>query len=321
MNKLKAALGFWLAAAPIGCQANPAPYYSTAVDSAFSISGREIPPALVNLYVARHVGFTSGSGEVRCAYVPLGQAGDSLFIDTLCLEIVWDGDSLSVGSGRGGPLAVVVQADGDSVGIRSHATPGDGGAYAESVRRIFPAEIAERVLSAGGSRPNVLENHLRRQAAMVFTAVPQDRSVSNLLDDRVPSALAGDSGWAYEQHATIDLDDDGTVETVTLISDVRLDARGRPLWEDGHRWQVYIQSAGRAPIHVYARFLPMGKLTAEVVRSSDLDSPPSVMLMEQALGSLALYEIRYDAGTGPGLVTRVERVIEPAGSFAGSPRP
>ncbi len=39
-------------------------------------------------------------------------------------------------------------------------------------------------------------------------------------------------------HACVDLDGDATLEEIEIRADVELDARGRPLWKDGHRWVV-----------------------------------------------------------------------------------
>ena len=137
---------------------------AAAVDSTFHVAGRPVPPALVNAYLAEHLGFTSRGGEMRCAYLPLGQAEARLFVSTLCLELVRDADSLAAGSGRGGPVALRVTAEGDSVRITGHEAPDDGGGHAASIRRIFPAAVAGRILD----RPDgsgVLERHLRAEAS------------------------------------------------------------------------------------------------------------------------------------------------------------
>ena len=145
-----------------------APPSSWAVDSAFTVAGRTVPPPLLNRYVAEHEGFTSRGGEMRCAYVPLGQEGDRLFINTLCLELVRDGDTLAPGSGRGGPVALRVVAAGDSVRVVSYEVPADGGGHAASVRRIFPATVVERIFAPAAvhnARTDTLETHLRAAAA------------------------------------------------------------------------------------------------------------------------------------------------------------
>jgi hypothetical protein len=145
-----------------------APAPSPAVDSAFTVAGRRVPPPLLNRYVAEHEGFTSRGGEMRCAYVPLGQEGDRLFINTLCLELVRDGDTLASGSGRGGPVALRVAPAGDSVRVVEHEVPADGGEHAASVRRIFPAAVVDRIFAptaVHNARADTLETHLRAAAA------------------------------------------------------------------------------------------------------------------------------------------------------------
>ena len=145
-----------------------APTASTAVDSAFTVGGRPVPPALLNGYVARHEGFTSRGGAMRCAYTPLGQEDDRLFVYTLCLELVREGDSLAAGSGRGGPVALRVVREGDSVRVASHEVPADGGGQAASIRRIFPGPVAQQIFAPAAfhiARVDTLQAHLRAEAA------------------------------------------------------------------------------------------------------------------------------------------------------------
>src|SRR5215208_4466311 len=61
----------------------------------------------------------------------------------------------------------------------------------------------------------------------------QPDSIESMLDSRVETAKAGDSGWAYVQRVSADFDGDGADETAVLLCDVTLDAHGAPLWEDG----------------------------------------------------------------------------------------
>ena len=142
---------------------------AASIDSTFAVGGRLVRPALLNEYVARRLGFTSRGGEMRCAYTPLGTSGDRVFVNMLCLELVRDGDTLAVGSGRGGPVAVRIGSDGDSVRVLSHEAPADGGGHAASIRRIFPPDIAARIFAPAAAH-NVLagrlEYYLRGEAAL-----------------------------------------------------------------------------------------------------------------------------------------------------------
>jgi hypothetical protein len=111
-----------------------------------------VPPELLNRHLAEREGFTSRGGAARCAYVPLGDDGDRLFVHSLCLELVPEAESLAVGSGRAGPVAFRVAADGGAVRVLSHDVPADGGGHAASVRRIFPPAVVARIAAMRADR-------------------------------------------------------------------------------------------------------------------------------------------------------------------------
>lgn len=172
---------------------------------------------------------------------------------------------------------------------------------------------------AGCSQPTPEDAAIARTAAQDRARTVPD-TVPDLIQARVPPAVAGDSGWAYQQQVVADVDGDGSDESVVLISDVLLDARGRPLWEDGHRWQVYVREPDGRVTRLYARFLPNGTLTA------DLAAPPSgtqlgILLVERTPQHIAVFELRY---RGPGAVDvyrRVDTDLDVSRRFTGSPRP
>jgi len=118
-----------------------------AIDSAFAVDGHPIPPAALNRYIAERLGFTSRGGATQCAYLPLGQDSTLVYVNSLCLELVSEDDSIVTGSGGGGPVALRVGIEGDSVRVRSHQVPVDGGGYLPSVQRIFPARIVDRIVA------------------------------------------------------------------------------------------------------------------------------------------------------------------------------
>jgi len=144
-------------------------------------------------------------------------------------------------------------------------------------------------------------------------------SVDQLIESRVPRGVGGQPGWMYQQRASADLDVDGTAESIVLISDVGVDDRGQPMWEHGHRWQVYVEEADGARTYLYARFLPNGKLTAELTQPESAKAP-TVTLLEQSPTNIALYEIAYNGAGKAEIATQLVRNIRP-GTFSGSPRP
>ena len=139
-------------------------------------------------------------------------------------------------------------------------------------------------------------------------------SAVNLIDPKVPRAIAGEAQWKYVQRAKADFDGDGKDETAVLIVDVGLDSRGVPLWEDGHRWQLYFEESDSIRTYVYARFLPNGKLEASVT-VPDEEKMPTIVLRELTPHTLGIYEVRY---TGPGQsasVRHIHRDLDPGKGF------
>jgi hypothetical protein len=143
---------------------------------------------------------------------------------------------------------------------------------------------------------------------------------TTLLSAKIPKAKAGDEGWKYQQRASADLDGDGVAEAAVLISDVTLDARGQPMWDDGHRWQVYVEEPSGERTYVYARFLPNGKLTAQLTHA-DMVSRPTLVLLEQMPYAIGVYEITYDGPDRIRVEKRLDREIRSNEWFLGSPRP
>jgi hypothetical protein len=179
--------------------------------------------------------------------------------------------------------------------------------------------FAMAALAAGCSQPTPEDAAIARTAAEDRAEAMPD-TVPDLIEARVPAAVAGDSGWRYQQQVVADIDGDDDEETVVLISDVTLDAAGRPLWEDGHRWQVYVRETDGRVTRLYARFLPHGSLIA------DLTTPPAgstlgIVLVERTPGHIGVYEFRYRGPDDVAVYRRLDRELEATRRFTGAPRP
>lgn len=103
------------------------------------------------------------------------------------------------------------------------------------------------------------------------------------------------SRWAYRRSAEADLDGDGSVETVTLVSDVTLQQpSGRPLWEDGHRWGVFVED-GETKTILYGAFVPNGFVECAIgIEESDGTRP--VLVLERSPVQLRVMDIAYRDG-------------------------
>ena len=147
------------------------------------------------------------------------------------------------------------------------------------------------------------------RAGLPERAAEQPDTIADLVQARVPQAAAGDSGWAYSKRASVDLDGDGKPESVVLIADVTLDKRGQPLFEDGHRWQVYVEDAQQRRTRVYARFIPNGSLTVSVAQPVG-GVRPTIILLEQQPDHVGVYEFRYVSPGKFDVWRRLERQLD-----------
>ena len=148
----------------------------------------------------------------------------------------------------------------------------------------------------------------------------EPESIDAMLDARVPAAKAGEPGWMYAQRVSADFDGDGEDETAVLMSDVTLDNGGAPLWEDGHRWQVYVEERTGEVTRLYAKFVPRGKVTADIgVPSAGKEL--YIVVVEHSPDRIGVYEFEYRGPLKADVRKRLERDLDPARQFTGAMRP
>jgi hypothetical protein len=100
--------------------------------------------------------------------------------------------------------------------------------------------------------------------------------------------------WPHRRTVEHDLTGDGMPERVVLASDVSLGDDGSPLWEDGHRWAVFIDD-GQMPTVIYSAFVPNGHVEAAVATGEG--ERRGVMVIERTPARLRTVVVSYD---GPG---------------------
>ena len=113
-------------------------------------------------------------------------------------------------------------------------------------------------------------------------------------------------GWPLQRSLRADLDGDGVDERLVVASDVAVDDTGAPMWEDGHRWAVYVvdgpeaggetTGADSSRTLLYGRFLPMGQAEVAVTEPS-VGEPPRVFVLSRSTARVTGEDIAYD---GPG---------------------
>jgi hypothetical protein len=138
-----------------------------------------------------------------------------------------------------------------------------------------------------------------------------------LIDSTIPPAIAGEDGWNYSMVANVDLYGDSLPERVVLTARVEL-MLGRPVWDDGQPWQVYVESHDTVRTRLYAQRLQLGTLDMRLTVPGDTVSRPTILLIEHLPDRLRILEARF-TGSAPNVTVRLERRLDPTGGTA-SPR-
>lgn len=104
------------------------------------------------------------------------------------------------------------------------------------------------------------------------------------------------AGWAYRRELSADLDGDGRPERLVLAAEVEVRPDGVPLWEDGHRWALFAESAAGERTLLYGAFVPNGFAEAAVL-SADAQGRRHVLVQERTPQQVRALAVEY---RGPG---------------------
>jgi hypothetical protein len=168
------------------------------------------------------------------------------------------------------------------------------------------------VLSGCGREagPSVAEEAEPRPKVERTTIAPAES-----IDPTIPPAIAGEQGWNYHQSTSLDLTGDGMPERVVLTARVEL-YRGRPAWDDGQPWQVYVEGRDDRRVYLYSQRLQLGTLAMRVSREAS-GHPPTIILIEHLPDRLRVLEASYTGSTPAfSLALRFERDLDPRGDPA-----
>lgn len=107
---------------------------------------------------------------------------------------------------------------------------------------------------------------------------------------RVRSAAEA-ATWRHARSLEADLDGDGAAERVVLAADVTTRADGTPLWEDGHRWALFVEAGARRTL-LYAAFVPNGNAEAAVLAAGS-DGRRHVLVAERTPQETKSLQVEY----------------------------
>lgn len=150
------------------------------------------------------------------------------------------------------------------------------------------------------------------------TVVEQPDAVAfdaaTIVDTAIAPAIAGEDGWNYAVTSEADLTGDGVAERAVLTARVEM-YRGRPAWDDGQSWQVYVEFADGARRHLYAQRLQLGTITSRVALP-DSGGAATLVLLEQLPHRLRVFEVSFDEAREPNIALLVDRMLDPTGQAA-----
>ena len=127
------------------------------------------------------------------------------------------------------------------------------------------------------------------------------------------------AAWSYRRMAVADLDGDAVPERLVVASDVFVTGDGEPLWDDVHRWAVYVEEDDGARTLVYSAFAPPGGVSVAVAAPAE-SGQRRIVVVEQGPRRGRLLTAAYGGVGRAGLVEVVgedlefwvERVVEEA---------
>lgn len=125
------------------------------------------------------------------------------------------------------------------------------------------------------------------------------------------------AAWDYRRTAVADLDGDAVPERLVVASDVFVTDDGEPLWDEIHRWAVYVEEDDAARTLVYSAFAPPGGVSVAVAAPAETglrrivvveQGPRRGRLLMAAYAGVGRVELV--AAVGEELEIWVERVVE-----------
>ena len=100
--------------------------------------------------------------------------------------------------------------------------------------------------------------------------------------------------WRHRRIIDADLTGDGSGERIVLTADVTMSNAGVPLWEDGHRWALFVEEGERRTL-VYGAFVPNGQADAAVLTPDGTGGRRHLLVRERTPQQLRTIVIGYDS--------------------------
>lgn len=116
------------------------------------------------------------------------------------------------------------------------------------------------------------------------------------------------TSWRHHREFAADLNGDAKTERIVVASDVELAPDGTPLWEDGHRWAVFV-SGEPDPTLLYASFVPNGHVEAAVLIPNEAGHR-NVLITERSPYQTRSFVVAYEEAGDAKTVTEAIHQIQ-----------
>ncbi len=127
---------------------DPAPTFSPVPSTPTPVEPDYENNLAINDYLVSHIALRIKNGDIYCAYSLLDKTDTKVYLISMCEEFTRSSaGKLALVSGQVIPVVLNVTIDGVSLTVKSHTTPQPGSAYASDVKTLFPAQIANTILS------------------------------------------------------------------------------------------------------------------------------------------------------------------------------
>lgn len=128
------------------------------------------------------------------------------------------------------------------------------------------------------------------------SSAPSPNPLSALpIDSARVATVQATSSWSYRRQVSADLDGEGDPETIVLTADVTVTADGRVLWEDGHRWALYVEGDSGPATLLYSAFVPNGFVEVAILAPDDAGRR-KILIQERTPSQLRALEVEYAVG-------------------------
>ena len=155
-------------------------------------------------------------------------------------------------------------------------------AGAQNLLTGLSAAIAFAILSCAEPEPGTPKD---------TTRIDSSRAAAHPKEAFIGGTTMPTDGHTLLDTASFDFDGDGALERIELAATVELDSRGRPLWEDGHRWRVLARDDSAA-YALFDEFVPWGGVAFWAIAESPSEARAIVVQSTSLAGGNGAIAVR-----------------------------